>query len=53
MSTSKANAANGRKGKKSSPWSRWNDLKCKYPQLNTSKRLREPCTYKQKTKETA
>ncbi len=40
---SKSTSAQAKKGKSASPWSRWNPPVCKYPELNTSKRLREPC----------
>jgi hypothetical protein len=42
----KANAVNGRKGKQASPWGKWQDRGSRYPELNTSTKLREPCTYR-------
>lgn len=36
-------SANARKGRNRSPWGSWKGLVCKFPELNTSKRLREPC----------
>lgn len=43
---SRQNAINGRKGKRASPWGKWQDRQCRYPELNTSTRLTEPCTYR-------
>lgn len=46
LKVSRQNAINGRKGKQASPWGKWQPNVARYPELNTSQKLREPCTYK-------
>jgi hypothetical protein len=43
---SRMNAKNGRKGRSKSPWGAWQPAVARYPELNTSTKLREPCTYR-------
>ena len=43
---SRQNSINGRKGRLKSPWGAWQDTTPRYPELNTSTNLREPCTYR-------
>lgn len=40
------NQINGRKGRAKSPWGAWQPAVARYPELNTSTKLREPCTYR-------
>lgn len=42
----RANSINGRKGRNKSPWGAWQPAVPRYPELNTSTNLREPCTYR-------
>jgi hypothetical protein len=45
-SIAKTNTINGRKGRNASPWGKWQPAVVRYPELNTSTKLREPCTYR-------